>query len=68
MAGTLIAAFALMAEMVGPNKRNIANILAQGSYGVGIPLLALLGYLIREWMPFNLAMTIPNVMFVLYFW
>ncbi|XP_032219345.2 solute carrier family 22 member 5 isoform X2 [Nematostella vectensis] len=66
--GTLIAAFALMAEMVGPNRRNWANCLAQGSYGVGIALEAFIAYLLPEWKNFSLAVTIPNVLFVLYWW
>ncbi|KXJ14266.1 organic cation transporter-like protein [Exaiptasia diaphana] len=65
--GTLIAAFALMAEMVVPDKRNWANTLVQSSYGVGIAIQALLAYLVREWKPFSLTITIPNVLFVLYF-
>ncbi|KAK3730095.1 hypothetical protein QZH41_003648 [Actinostola sp. cb2023] len=66
--GTLIAAFALMAEMVSPDKRNWANTLVQSSYGVGIALQALLAYFVRDWKPFSLCITIPNVLFVLYFW
>ena len=68
VSGTLIAALTLMMEMVGPEHRNWANALAQGSYGVGIALEALIGYYVRDWKYFNLAVTLPNVLFIACYW
>lgn len=66
--GTFIAALTLMMEMVGPEYRNWANTLVQGSYGVGIALEALIGYYIRDWKHFNLAVTLPNLLFIGCYW
>lgn len=60
--------FLLATEMVGAKQRNWANGVMQGGYGVGIALQALLGYLLRDWRHFNLLITLPNILFILYWW
>ncbi|XP_028393936.1 organic cation transporter protein-like [Dendronephthya gigantea] len=66
--GNFMVGFLLATEMVGVKQRNWANGVMQGGYGVGIALQALLGYLLRNWRHFNLLITLPNVLFILYWW
>jgi len=55
-------------ELVGPKYRVLAGFLIQGFYSIGYMLLSLLAYLIGNWRYIELAITLPVVLFAVYWW
>ena len=55
-------------ELVGPSKRMWAGIVIAYFFAAGLVILAGVGYLIRDWMYLELALSIPGVFFLIYWW
>ena len=55
-------------ELVGPSYRLYAGFLVQSAYSIGFMTLAIIAYLIRDWRYIELAITLPVVLFVPYYW
>ncbi|KAL9971150.1 hypothetical protein ACROYT_G023641 [Oculina patagonica] len=66
--GCMIAAFLLTTEMATPQWRNWANCVSKVAYGVGIAVLALIAYFVRDWKSFSLLITLLNLPFIAYYW
>ncbi|CAG5130239.1 unnamed protein product [Candidula unifasciata] len=66
--GAFLVAFTLSTELVGPNYRVFAGFVIQIFYGFGYVSLAGLAFLIREWRYLELAITLPAVLFGVYWW
>jgi len=55
-------------EIVGPTKRSWAGLVFEFLWAAGAMLLALTAYFVRDWRHLNLAMSVPPVLFLIYFW
>ncbi|XP_070567958.1 organic cation transporter protein-like isoform X1 [Ptychodera flava] len=63
-----MAGFIIATEYIGPSKRTIAGMVYPMFYSVGYMLLTLYAYFIREWCILQLVITVPNVLFLTYWW
>ena len=55
-------------EICGPKFRAPFGILTQFPFGIGASLLPLIAYFVRGWVPLQLAISIPCVALVSYYW
>ncbi|XP_044530608.1 solute carrier family 22 member 7 isoform X1 [Gracilinanus agilis] len=68
LAGFTIIVLPLELEWLDVGHRTMAGILASTFWSVGVMLLALIGYLIRDWRWLLLAVTLPCVPGILSLW
>ena len=54
-------------ELVGPAQRTIAGIVIELFWAVGLFIILVLAYLIRDWHYLQIAVSCFNIPFVLYF-
>ncbi|XP_052123042.1 organic cation transporter protein isoform X2 [Frankliniella occidentalis] len=66
--GVFLVAYVIALEMVGSKKRLIAGVVCQMFFSVGYMLTAFLAYMIRDWRYLQLALTLPGVAFMCYWW
>ncbi|XP_070532070.1 organic cation transporter protein-like isoform X2 [Ptychodera flava] len=66
--GAYLGAFVFATEITGPSKRTFAGMVFMIFFGAGYMMLALYGYLIREWKTLQLVMSIPTILFLSYWW
>ena len=55
-------------EMVGPSKRLWAGIVIEYFFALGMVLLSLVGYLIREWKYNEITLSAPAALMLSYWW
>lgn len=55
-------------EMVGPEKRTLCTIMTNIAYSLGLVLLSLIVYLVRDWRQLALATSLPFLSFFFYWW
>jgi OCT family organic cation transporter-like MFS transporter 4/5 len=55
-------------EIVGPSKRMWVGIVIEYFFALGLVLLCLVGYLIREWKYNEIALSVPSVIMLSYWW
>lgn len=55
-------------EMVGPKKRLIAGVGVQLFFTIGYILTAGFAYYITNWRMLQVALTVPSIAFLLYWW
>lgn len=55
-------------EMVGPSKRFYAGVVVQYFFTLGYMLTALFAYLITDWRQLQIALSLPGLLFLLYWW
>ncbi|CAL1547500.1 unnamed protein product [Lymnaea stagnalis] len=66
--GAFLVAFTLSTELVGPKYRVVAGFVIQIFYGLGYLGLSGIAYFIRDWRYLELAITLPAVLFGVYWW
>ncbi|XP_078261994.1 solute carrier family 22 member 2-like [Rhinoraja longicauda] len=66
--GCWLCAYVFITELVGPEYRRTVGILYQVCYSTGMMLLPAVAYLIPDWRNLQLATTIPNFLFLAYYW
>ncbi|KAH8297328.1 hypothetical protein KR044_010416 [Drosophila immigrans] len=66
--GVYPLAFIIGVEMVGPRKREMTSIVLNYFYAVGEALVGLAAWLLTDWKHLQLALSIPPLFFVIYFW
>ncbi|XP_038674831.1 solute carrier family 22 member 2-like [Scyliorhinus canicula] len=66
--GGWLCANVLITELVASEYRRIAGIGNQLSFSFGIILLPAISYIFPAWRNFQLAITIPNFLFLTYYW
>ncbi|CAL1533640.1 unnamed protein product [Lymnaea stagnalis] len=64
--GAFLVAYTLATELVGPKYRVVAGFVSQGFYSIGFMSLAGIAYFIREWRYLEIAITLPVILFSLY--
>lgn len=67
-AGTFMSAFVLGMEIVGPSKRLWAGVVIEYFFALGLVLLCLVGYLVREWKYNEIILSVPSVFILTYWW
>ncbi|XP_067929113.1 organic cation transporter protein-like [Watersipora subatra] len=63
-----LAAFVLGMELIGPQYRLVAGVGISVFWAIGFLLLTLIGYAIKRWMYIQLALTLPVLFFITYYW
>ncbi|KAF2881386.1 hypothetical protein ILUMI_24784 [Ignelater luminosus] len=66
--GTMVTSFVLVMELIGTKWRTALGILYQIPFNLGHLTLALMGYFLRDWRYFQLAISIPSVILIAYYW
>ncbi|XP_014226145.1 organic cation transporter protein isoform X1 [Trichogramma pretiosum] len=67
-AGTMVTSYVICMEIVGKNWRAAITILYQIPYSLGHMSLAGLAYWFRNWQHLQLAITLPSVVLLGYWW
>ncbi|XP_074656413.1 organic cation transporter protein-like [Tubulanus polymorphus] len=67
-AGAFTTAFVMSMEMIGTTARTGTGIFFQGWFAMGFMLLPGIAYFIRDYDYLLLVSTIPNVLFICYYW
>ncbi|NXU18930.1 S22A3 protein, partial [Pardalotus punctatus] len=65
--GTWMTAYVIVTEIVGSDQR-IVGIVIQIFFTLGIMILPGIAYLIPTWQGIQLAISLPNFLFLLYYW
>ncbi|KAL1517617.1 hypothetical protein ABEB36_001356 [Hypothenemus hampei] len=66
--GVFLVAYVLGLEMVGPSKRLIAGTVVFIFFSGGYVLIALFAQLLPNWRHLQLALSLPGVIFIFYWW
>lgn len=66
--GVFLVAYVIALEMVGPKKRLVAGVGVQLFFTIGYILTAAFAYYITNWRMLQVALTIPSIGFLLYWW
>ncbi|XP_008311744.1 solute carrier family 22 member 2 isoform X2 [Cynoglossus semilaevis] len=63
-----MAGYVLITEIVGVEYRRTVGVIYQMFFSVGILFLPLLAYFITDWRWFQVAITVPYIVFLVYYW
>ncbi|XP_046592505.1 organic cation transporter protein isoform X1 [Neodiprion lecontei] len=66
--GVFLVAYVIALEMVGPKKRLVAGVGCQLFFTTGYILVAGFAYHITDWRYLQIAITIPSLAFLVYWW
>nr|XP_014353777.1 PREDICTED: solute carrier family 22 member 3 [Latimeria chalumnae] len=66
--GSWFCAYVAVTEFVGSSYRRVVGIIAQLFFTLGVMILPGVAYLIPSWRWLQLAITLPNFAFLLYYW
>ncbi|CAG9787712.1 unnamed protein product [Diatraea saccharalis] len=65
--GTMVTSFVLTMELIGAKYRDTVGIIYQIPFNLGHLTLPLFGYYLRDWNMFQLAISLPSVLFLSYY-
>ncbi|KAL0830654.1 hypothetical protein ABMA28_002791 [Loxostege sticticalis] len=65
--GTMVTSFVLTMELIGAKYRETVGIIYQIPFNLGHLSLPLFGYYLRDWSTFQLAISLPSVLFLSYY-
>ncbi|XP_046987851.1 organic cation transporter protein-like isoform X3 [Schistocerca americana] len=68
ISGMFLVAYVIAVEMVGPSKRLVAGLLCQVFGTTGYLLTGFFAYFIKEWRILQTAFSVPEVLFLSYWW
>lgn len=66
--GVFLVAYVIAMEMVGPKYRLFAGVVCQMFFSTGYMLTAAFAYFITDWRNLQIALTVPGVVFISYWW
>ncbi|EDV53886.1 organic cation transporter-like protein [Drosophila erecta] len=66
--GVFLVAYVVAMEMVGPDKRLYAGIFVMMFFSVGFMLTAVFAYFFHDWRWLQIALTLPGLIFMFYYW
>ncbi|XP_033363414.1 organic cation transporter protein-like [Bombus vosnesenskii] len=66
--GVFLVAYVIALEMVGPKKRLVAGVGCQLFFTTGYILTAGFAYFLTDWRILQIAITVPSIAFLLYWW
>lgn len=55
-------------EMVGPEKRLFAGVVCQCFFTTGYILTAFFAYFVKDWQMLQIAISLPGLLFLCYWW
>ncbi|XP_033213433.1 solute carrier family 22 member 3-like isoform X2 [Belonocnema kinseyi] len=64
----MVASFVILMEICGPKWRPILSVLFHLPFILGHLMLPLISYLTRTWYGFQLAISIPSIFLISYYW
>ena len=67
VSGVFECAFVLVMELVSPELRTPMGIMTQFPFGLGVCILPAIAYFFRNWVPLQLAISIPCLVLLIYF-
>uniref|UniRef100_A0A2A4K9Y1 Major facilitator superfamily (MFS) profile domain-containing protein n=1 Tax=Heliothis virescens TaxID=7102 RepID=A0A2A4K9Y1_HELVI len=65
--GTMVTSFVLTMELIGAKYRDTVGIIYQIPFNLGHLTLPLFAYYLRDWSTFQLAISLPSVLFLSYY-
>ncbi|XP_068633910.1 organic cation transporter protein-like isoform X2 [Battus philenor] len=65
--GTMVSSFVLTMEIIGAKYRETVGIIYQIPFNLGHLTLPLFAYFLRDWNTFQLAISLPSVLFLSYY-
>jgi len=68
VSGVFECGFVLVTEIVSPSLRTPFGIMTQFPFGIGASLLPLVAYFIKDWQALQLAISIPSLLLISYYW
>lgn len=66
--GVFLVAYVIAMEMVGPSYRLFAGVACMMFFSLGYVLTAAFAYFITDWRQFQIALTLPGLLFMCYYW
>ncbi|KAH8363598.1 hypothetical protein KR084_011914 [Drosophila pseudotakahashii] len=66
--GVFLVAYVIALEMVGSSYRLFAGVAMQMFFSVGFMLTAGFAYFIHDWRWLQIALTLPGLLFICYYW
>ncbi|XP_047515957.1 organic cation transporter protein-like isoform X1 [Pieris napi] len=66
--GTMVTSFVLTMELIGTKYRDTVGIIYQIPFNLGHLSLPLFGYFLRSWNHFQLAISLPSIIFLSYYY
>ncbi|ESO84004.1 hypothetical protein LOTGIDRAFT_108246 [Lottia gigantea] len=66
--GVFMTGFVIGMELVGPSKRALAGMIIMLFWALGLFVLGLIAYFIRDWRTLSLAVSCPSVVYLSYWW
>ncbi|KAM5164599.1 solute carrier family 22 member 3 [Mantella aurantiaca] len=66
--GTWMTCYVIVTELVGSKQRRIVGIVVQMFFTLGVMIIPGIAYLIPTWQGIQLAISLPNFLFLLYYW
>ncbi|XP_068087834.1 solute carrier family 22 member 3 [Hyperolius riggenbachi] len=66
--GTWMTCYVIVTELVGSKQRRIVGIVVQMFFTLGVMIIPGIAYLIPTWQGIQLAISLPNFIFLLYYW
>ncbi|CAB0018372.1 unnamed protein product [Nesidiocoris tenuis] len=67
-AGSYITAFVLTMELVGPSKRTACGILFQATFAVGVVMVAVWGYMVKDHVTLQMIYGLHSLLLVGHWW
>ncbi|XP_040206537.1 solute carrier family 22 member 3-like [Rana temporaria] len=66
--GTWMTCYVIVTELVGSKQRRIVGIVVQMFFTLGVMIIPGIAYLIPTWQGIQLAISLPNFLFLVYYW
>lgn len=66
--GVFLVAYVIAMEMVGPTRRLFAGVVSMMFFSFGYMLVGAFAYFIKDWRYLQIALTLPGVLFMVYYW
>lgn len=66
--GVFLVAYVIAMEMVGPSMRLFAGVVSMMFFSFGYMLTAAFVYFISDWRQLQIALTLPGLLFLCYYW
>lgn len=66
--GTWMTCYVIVTELVGSKQRRIVGIVVQMFFTLGVMIIPGIAYVIPTWQGLQLAISLPNFLFLLYYW